>query len=115
MKSLLYAAVMGAGAWIVSEVLEMSAGGFSAASMWVSVVAFLLMAVGIWGLHRIQARDKNALSLAGALLMSLSLVVFSIQALQFLSSPGTSAAGQAATDPLFVVGALAMVVIASRM
>jgi hypothetical protein len=103
-------AVIGASAWIVSDLLELLGGGFSVTSMWVTLVAFLLMAIGVWGLHKTQAPDKNMLSLAGASLMSGSLLLFSVQAAQFIGSPETSAVGQGAQDPLFVFGALAMTV-----
>ena len=107
MKYLLYAVLAGAGCWIVSEIGEITGGGFSAVSLAITLGAFLLLAIGIWGLHRSQPSGKNMLSLSGAVLTSLAFAIFALVSIQLMMSESTTEDAEA---PLFMVGALAMVV-----
>lgn len=44
------AALAGAACWILSELIEVSGGGFSALSLGLTTLAFAALSVGVWGL-----------------------------------------------------------------
>lgn len=81
MKSLLYAAILGFTLWIISEVIELR-GGYTSAAYYLTAAFHILGGFGIWGVHLLQSRKTNTLSLVGTLIISLtyfSIVYFPIQ------------------------------------
>jgi len=68
-------AALGGGLLILSELVEVAGGGFSRPSFAVTIAAFFVLAVGIWGLHGRQAKEGGRLSLAGAALFSVGAVL----------------------------------------
>ncbi len=90
MKILLYAALLGASLWILTEVLEMaSAEGSTPLSLWLTTLWHPILAMGFWGLHRGQSSMKNStLSMAGVILIILSLLAFAPVSVMILQDPG---------------------------
>jgi prepilin signal peptidase PulO-like enzyme (type II secretory pathway) len=87
MRNLLYAAVLGAGLWILSEILEMaSLHGSTPLSLWVTSIWHPILAVGFWGLHKRQSPFKNTLSLIAVIFLILSFIGFAPVSLLILNS-----------------------------
>ncbi len=78
MKHLLYVLMLGAAGWIIFEVFELTGGVHRTVISAITVAAFLLVAIGIWGLHQSQAPGKNVLSWIGAISISLAFATFAI-------------------------------------
>jgi len=87
MKTLLYAAILAASLWILTEFLEMaSPEGFTPLSMWLTTLWHPILALGFWGLHKSQSPKRNRLSLIGVLLLILSFIAFAPVSLMILNS-----------------------------
>lgn len=111
MKTLLYAAILGAGLWIITEVLEMaSPTGSTTLSLWMTTLWHPILALGFWGLHKSQAREKNTLSLVGALLIILSFLVFAPASLIMINASIDSFSAFLQQYPVYqVVGLVSLI------
>lgn len=110
MKNLLYAALLGAALWILTEVLEMaSAKGSTPLSLWLTTLWHPILALGFWGLHKRQFPAKNVLSLAGAILLILSLLAFAPVSILILYSEVNTFSEFLEQNPGFQVAGLASV------
>ena len=77
MKFLLYLAILGAGLWILTEILEISsATGSTPLSLWLTSIWHPVLALGFYGLHRGQSFPRNLPSMAGVILIIISLLGF---------------------------------------
>ncbi len=63
-------AAVGGALLILSEIVEVVGGGFSPTHFALTIAAFFVLSVGIWGLHAGQAPKGGRLSLLGAALFS---------------------------------------------
>ena len=69
---------VGAGAmWLVSEIMELIAGGFGTVQLGLTFAAFVLLPIGIIGVHAFQSDRGGILSLAGTLCFGISFIIFS--------------------------------------
>jgi hypothetical protein len=81
MKYLVYAAILGLTLWIISEIIELLVG-YNSTGYYLTAAFHILGGFGIWGLHLLQSKEKNIISLVGATLISISyfsIVYFPIQ------------------------------------
>ncbi len=77
MKFLLYLAMIGAGMWILTEILEIfSETGSTPLSLWLTAFWHPILALGFYGLHRGHSFPRNLLSMAGVILIIISLLGF---------------------------------------
>jgi len=85
------AAIGGGALWVLSEVVEVSFGE-GHAHLSLTFVAFMLVAFGVFALHRTQAEAAGALSLGSAACVAVSQVIFAGFCLVEMSlPPGESA------------------------
>lgn len=88
MRALLFAAILGAGLWILTEILEMaSATGSTTWSLWLTTLWHPIIAIGFWGLHKRQSLQRNLLSLVATLMLVISFIAFAPVSLMMLNSP----------------------------
>ena len=107
----LYAAVIGAGLWIVTEILEMrSPAGHTPVSLWLTTIWHPLVAAGFWGLHKAQSPGRNTLSLAAAILVIVGFVAFAPLSVLFLDSGEPSLDAFTEKRPFFVVAGLVIAI-----
>jgi hypothetical protein len=110
-KYLLYAAIAGAGLWIVTELLEMrAAGGHSPVSLWLTTIWHPILALGFWGLHKLQSPASNTLSLVATALVSIALLAFAPLSVMFLYSGAASLDAFVQQRLYFQVAGLLMVI-----
>lgn len=104
MKNLLYAAILGAGLWILSEILEMSSiNGSTPLSSWITTIWHPFLAFGFWGLHKSQSQSKNTLSLIGVIFLILSFIGFAPVSLMILNSPINTFSEFLQQNPMFQI------------
>ena len=106
MRALLFGAIVGTVLWMASEIFELSGGGFSEISLLITVGAFLLLAIGCWGLHGSQSPERNVLSFSGTLLISLAFAIFAVLTFQLMTG---QASPETIESPLFRIGGILMV------
>lgn len=75
MKALAWLLLAAAACWMVSEVLELVAGGRTPLSLWLTAIFHLFMAAGIWSAYSGQGAAKGRLSLVGAGMASIGFLV----------------------------------------
>lgn len=110
MKNLLYAAILGASLWIISEFLEMGSDkGSTPLSLWMTSIWHPILALGFWGLHKSQSPGKNTLSLIGVVLLIISFLVFAPVSIMILNSPVNSFSEFMEEHPFFQLFGLASV------
>lgn len=104
---LLYACLFGALGWLISEIMELAGGGFTAASLLVSSITFILLGIGWWGLHLSQT-SGNTLSMIGTVLISLAFILFGVISLQ-MRGEGVATDAEVAPGTMFMIAAGSMV------
>ena len=103
----LYAAVIGASLWIVTEILEMrSPVGHTPVSLWLTTMWHPFVAAGFWGLHKAQSPRKNTLSLAATILVMIGFIAFAPLSVLFLNSGESSLDAFTQERPFFAVAKL---------
>ena len=104
MKKLLYAAILGALLWILSEILELtSLQGLTPWSLWMTSIWHPVLALGFWGLHKSQSPNKNILSLIGVILLILSFIGFAPVSLIILHSEVNTFSEFLKQNPMFQI------------
>jgi hypothetical protein len=63
--------------WILSELMEIVNQGFSPLQLGLTITAFVLLPLGVLGIHSIQSEGAGALSLAGAVSIAIAFIVWS--------------------------------------
>ncbi|SMD44042.1 hypothetical protein SAMN00777080_2657 [Aquiflexum balticum DSM 16537] len=86
MKYLLFSAILGYSCWIGSEVVELAEGGYNSTVYYLTAAFHFFAGFGIWGLHFLQKRSKNILSLTGTVMISLSYLALVYLPIQVLHS-----------------------------
>jgi len=104
MKYLLIAAVLGYLCWMISEVVEIIHGGFNPTVYYLTAAFHLFSGIGIWGLHLVQYRSKNTLSLIGTVMVSLSYLSLVYLPIQVLHS-GLSGVEFVELNPMYKIPA----------
>lgn len=111
MKYQLYAAIVGASLWILTELLEMRApGGHTPLSLWVTTIWHPILALGFWGLHRGQSPARSPLSLIATSLVIVGLLVFAPLSVMFLYSKAVTLDTFVQQRPLFLAAGLLTVI-----
>ena len=105
MKNLLYILIIGCILWIVSEIFEIVSSGFGVPGLLITIAAFLLVAIGVWSIHKQQAPKKNTLSLIGVLMLMVSLIIFAIISTQMMIAMLSNTTHEYVEGPLFITGA----------
>ncbi len=104
MKNLLYAAIFGAGLWIITEIIEMgSSAGATSLSLWLTTLWHPILAIGFWGLHKVQSPGKNMLSTIGAILIIVTLLAFAPVSMIIMSTSVSSFAEFMQQYPIYQV------------
>lgn len=104
MRALLFAAIIGAGLWILTEFLEMaSANGSTPLSLWLTTLWHPIIALGFWGLHKCQAPERNLLSLVGASMLIISFIAFAPVSLMILNSPINTFSEFLQENPIYTI------------
>lgn len=85
-KFLLFAAILGYLCWMVSEVVEIVQGGFNPTVAYLTAAFHLFSGIGIWGLHLVQNRSKNTLSIIGTVMVSVSYLILVYLPIQVVHS-----------------------------
>lgn len=109
MKYLLSAAFIGYLSWMVSEVVEIVHGGPSEASYYLTAVFHLFAGIGIWGLHLVQNRPKNVLSMVGVVMVSLSYLSIVYLPIQVMHS-GLTGSEFVDANPMYMIPAIVNVI-----
>ena len=111
MKYQLYAAIVGASLWILTEILEMRAPvGHTPLSLWVTTIWHPILALGFWGLHQGQSPTRSPLSLIATSLVIVGLLVFAPLSVMFLYSKAVTLDTFMQQRPVFLVAGLLTVV-----
>ncbi|MEZ4953927.1 MAG: hypothetical protein R2825_10170 [Saprospiraceae bacterium] len=110
MKYLPHIMIAAAICWIISEIMEVSVGGYTPLILQLTALFHLLAAIGIWGLHFGQTKEKNKWSLYGSILLTIGYLILTAVPLIVLSR-GYSEPGEvvAAYPILKIFGAFSIV------
>lgn len=102
MRILNYAAILGAGLWIITEFMEIaSPTGSTSLSLWLTSLWHPILALGIWGLHRNQSRSSNLLSMIGAVCLIISFLGFAPASIMMANSDITTFPEFLEENPVF--------------
>ena len=71
------AAILAAGIWILTEIMEIVSGGFSPVQLSLTLVAFVILPFGVLGFHAIQASKGGWISLVGAVCFASAFILWS--------------------------------------
>jgi hypothetical protein len=85
MKYLLYAGILGFSFWMISEAMEM-VHGYNPIVYYLTSGYHFLAGFGIWGLHKVQADNKNRLSKIGAFITLIAYVGLTFFPIQVMNS-----------------------------
>ncbi len=111
MKNLLYAAMTGAALWIITEIIEMgSSDGSTTFSLWLTTLWHPILALGFWGLHKVQSEQKNTLSQVAVLMIILSLLAFAPVSLMILNGPEVTFSEFMREHPVYQVFGLVSII-----
>jgi hypothetical protein len=95
--------------WIISEAMELAAGGRTTSTLYLTAVFHLLMGIGIWGAYMAQAVPRHRASLVGAAMTSLGYLVLVYPPLAISTSPLMTISEFMATNaPFRIAGFLAV-------
>lgn len=108
-------AVLGGILWIVAELIEGLGAGLTPLTLWLTAVAFLLLAVGVMALHRVQAAVAGPLSFGGAILMAVGFLGFLLPLFAILAGRLTATGAQPGTLELMFLAALVALVLGGVM
>lgn len=110
MKYLPHVMIAAAICWIISEIMEVAIGGYTPIILWLTACFHLLAAIGIWGLHFGQAREKNQWSFYGSILLTIGYLALTAVPL-FVLFRGYDEPGEiiAAYPQLKILGLLSIV------
>jgi hypothetical protein len=98
MKYLLYAAILGFTLWIISEIMELTEG-YVSAGYYLTAIFHVIAGFTIWGLHLLQSKRKNTLSLIGVALISVAYFSIAYLPIQVMHS-GLSVSGYVVETPI---------------
>ncbi|QQS40904.1 MAG: hypothetical protein IPM63_16285 [Acidobacteriota bacterium] len=105
MKILLFAAILGYGCWLVSEVFEIVQRGYSPEVYYLTAAYHVLAGIGVWGIYKAQTAGKNLFNLAATAIASIAYLSFAIFPLQVMWS-GLSMAEFVAANPAYKLAGL---------
>jgi hypothetical protein len=74
-RALAHVLVAAGAVWLLSEILEVVAGGRTAATLWLTALFHLLLAIGIWGAYLAQPGARSPLSRLGVAAASVGYLV----------------------------------------
>jgi hypothetical protein len=71
------AAILAAGLWMLTEIMEIVRGGFSPVQLSLTLIAFVILPFGILGFHAAQAAKGGWMSLIGAVCLAGAFILWS--------------------------------------
>jgi len=71
------ATILAAGIWILTEIIEVAAGGFTPVQLSLTFIAFVILPFGVLGVHAAQAPRGDWISLIGAVCFAGSFIIWS--------------------------------------
>lgn len=103
MKILIHTLIAGAGFWILSDIMELVLKENAPATLWLTALFHLLIAVGIWGAYLGQSTSGSRLSAVATLLISLGYFTFVYPQIAILQNPVMTFAEFLNTNPVFLL------------
>lgn len=104
--ALLIFVVAGAGIWILSEFLEMSGGGRTTTTRWLTIGMHVLLGIGVWGVHQCHGEDSNRLSRIATGIMSIGYLGFAIPLTMAVTNDALSMPELAREHPIFLLAGI---------
>jgi hypothetical protein len=108
MKYLVYVFILGSTLWIISEIIELQ-GGYNSSVYYLTAAFHILAGFGIWGLHLLQSKKKNIISLVGSAIISISYLSLGYFPIQVMNS-GLSVSGFFAHNPVYNISGFAFLI-----
>ncbi len=71
------AAILAAGIWMLTEIMEIVRGGFSPVQLSLTLIAFVILPFGVLGFHAAQASKGGWMSLVGAVCLAGAFILWS--------------------------------------
>lgn len=102
MKFLVFIAILGFAFWIGSEIIEIVEAGYNSAVYYMTSAYHILAGFGIWGLHLLQSRLRNNLSLTGTALISITYFALAYFPIQVMYS-GLSVSEFIMANPIYKI------------
>lgn len=106
MKALAYLLIAAAGCWILSEILEIIAGGRTGLTLAMTAAFHLLMAAGIWGAYAGQLEPRSGLSRLAAGIVSVGFTIIVYPPIAVALDPSLTIKSVMTGYPLFTAAGM---------